>query len=149
MAEALCRNSTMVSLNLECNKIGVSGAEALASYLISQSNKGIPSLRSLRLSYNCIGNEGAISLADAISRSTTLLDLSLKNNQIGVTGLVAIGNSLFQNNTLEAISLFGNNFDSESSKLFYELITQRVPYIGLILDVSCYEVDGTFMVAEA
>lgn len=149
LAQALCRSSTMVSLNLECNKIGVAGAEALASYLIYQADKGAPSLRSLRLSYNCIGDEGAISLAEAVSKSPTLLDLSLKNNDIRVAGLTAIGNSLFQNNTLESLALFGNDFDSPCGKLFADVIEQRLPYTGLVLDVLIYEVDGIYMVAES
>lgn len=149
MAQALLRSTTMVSLNLESNKIGVSGAEALSSYLISQAKSGAPSIRSLRLSYNCILNEGAIALAEALTTSTTLLDLGLKNNKIGMDGLMAIGNALFRNNTLESLAVFGNNFDSTSARLFFDVVTQRVPYTGLLLDVGPYEVDATFLVAEA
>ena len=149
MAQALSRNATIVTLNLECNRIGVAGAEALASYLISQAKKDVPSIRSLRLSYNCIGNEGAIALAEALTISSTLVDLSLKNNGIGPSGLLTLGRALFKNNTLNSFAVFGNDFDSESGKLFYDVLTQRAPYVGLLLDVVCYEVDGAFLVAEA
>ena len=149
LANALTRSVSLVSLNLECNKIGAAGAESLASYIILRAKNGMPGLRSLRMSYNCIGDDGAIALSQALAQTTSLLEISLKNNSIGVGGLVAIGRSLFTNNTLEAISLFGNDFDSkESGKLFHDLLTERVPYIGLVLDIIVYNVDGVYMVAE-
>jgi Ran GTPase-activating protein (RanGAP) involved in mRNA processing and transport len=148
VAQSLSRRDSMVSINLECNKIGVAGAEALASYLIAQAKKGTNSVRSLRLSYNCIGTEGAIALAEALTQTNTLAELTLKNNQIGPPGLLALGEALFRNNTLQVLSVFGNDFETDSGKLFMSVL-ERAPYVGLSLDVLSYEVDGTFMVAEA
>lgn len=61
IAEHMSLNMTLTSLNLECNRIGVQGAEALASYLIVAGNQG---LRSLKLSHNQIGNAGCIAIAE-------------------------------------------------------------------------------------
>lgn len=61
IANALYSNHSLVHLNLECNKIGVAGAEALASNMI---HKGINSLQFLGLSYNFVSNDGAIALAE-------------------------------------------------------------------------------------
>jgi Ran GTPase-activating protein (RanGAP) involved in mRNA processing and transport len=66
LADALFINDRMVSLNLESNRIGVIGAEALASCILKQQQR---SLQYLGLSYNKIGNDGAIALAE-VSRST-------------------------------------------------------------------------------
>lgn len=60
-AEALNINHSLISLNLECNKIGVMGAEALASNLIIKQNR---SLQFLGLSFNEINDNGAIALAE-------------------------------------------------------------------------------------
>ena len=157
LADALSRNSNIISINLECNSIGVSGAEALSSYLILQS-KGASvgagggysnSLRSLRLSYNCIGDEGAIALAEALCVNTSLLTLTLNNNAIGVSGLVALGNALYKNNSLRRLAIFGNEFDSDvSGRLFFEFIQERLRFLDLSLDISVYIVDGVYLIAE-
>jgi hypothetical protein len=61
IADSLTRNYSLRRLNLECNRIGVQGAEALASYLIMCPSRG---LESLKLAYNEIGNEGCLALAE-------------------------------------------------------------------------------------
>lgn len=64
IANALYSNHSLVHLNLECNKIGVAGAEALASNLLY---KGSNTLQFLGLSYNFVSNDGAIALAEVKS----------------------------------------------------------------------------------
>lgn len=61
ISAALYSNHSIMQLNLECNKIGVSGAEALASNLLY---KGSNSLQYLGLAYNFVSNDGAIALAE-------------------------------------------------------------------------------------
>lgn len=61
LSESLRRNTAIRSLNLECNHIGVAGAEALSSYLITVRTAG---LEYLYLSYNEVGNAGCVALAE-------------------------------------------------------------------------------------
>jgi hypothetical protein len=61
LADALMVNETLLNINLECNRIGDIGAEALASYLIT---RGGSSVRFLGLSNNMVGDEGANALAE-------------------------------------------------------------------------------------
>lgn len=61
IANTLYSNHSLIHLNLECNMIGVAGAEALASNMI---HKGVNSLQFLGLSYNFVSNDGAIALAE-------------------------------------------------------------------------------------
>lgn len=70
IANALYTNHSLVHLNLECNKIGVAGAEALASNLLQ---KGMNSLQFLGLSYNFVSNDGAIALAEVSISAFSLL----------------------------------------------------------------------------
>lgn len=144
LADSFAKNQTLESVNLESNRIGVSGAEALASYLIITKGRG---LISLKLSYNEIGNEGCIALAEALTTNTTLKELTMKSNKID-TALVDIGKALSVNNTLENLSLFENDFDQRSGAIFHDLIQHRLPYIGLVLDFEVYVVDGKYMIAE-
>ena len=74
LSDALSRNFTLECINLESNRIGVAGAEALASYIILQQRQmeaitprdqtSRQYLRKLLLSYNIIDNEGAIAIAE-------------------------------------------------------------------------------------
>jgi len=61
LADALCLNESILSLNLECNNIGISGAEHLASYLLLRRKN---SLHSLGLAYNSVGDDGAVALSE-------------------------------------------------------------------------------------
>lgn len=61
LSSALSINKTMVTINLESNKIGDAGVEALASYFLQRKES---SLKSIGLSTNCIGDDGAIALAE-------------------------------------------------------------------------------------
>jgi hypothetical protein len=83
-----------------------------------------------------------------LETNTCLKELTLKSNNIDLA-LSQIGTSLYKNNTLELLSLFGNNFNEKSGKIFHELLANRIPYIGLNLDVKVYIVDGHYMIAEA
>ena len=147
-AQNLGKTELMISLDLECNKIGVAGAEALASYLIVQARAGRKSLETLKLSHNSIADAGAIALSHALTENKSLRCLTLKSNSIGQSGLVALGNTLNTNNTLEYLSLFGNDFNNEVGKQYDSLISDRLPYVGLSLDVKTYLVDGVYNIAE-
>ena len=147
--QSLGKTDVMLSLNLECNKIGVAGAEALASYLIAQSRAGKNTLEVLCLSYNVVSDQGAIALADAIVENKSLRCLTLKSNSIAQAGLTALGDAISKNNTMRYLSLFGNDFSVNAvGKQFNSLIEQRLPYTGLELDVKTYVVDGVYQVAE-
>jgi hypothetical protein len=148
LADSISRNyGNLISLNLECNFIGVGGAEAIASCLIMQSKSNCVGLQVLKLSYNRVGNEGAEALADALKSSTSLVELTLKSNSID-KGLVAIGKALEVNNSIKKIALFGNDFDANSGKVFFDLIKNRLNFLETKIDVSVYIVDGIFHVGE-
>jgi hypothetical protein len=147
-AESLGKTELMVSLDLECNKIGVAGAEALASYLIAMARAGKRSIEVLKLSHNVVADQGAIALSEALMENKSLRCLTIKSNSIGKAGLVALGNALNSNNSLEYLSLFGNDFDNQVGKQYDTLIAERLPYVGLSLDIKTYVVDGVYNIAE-
>jgi Ran GTPase-activating protein (RanGAP) involved in mRNA processing and transport len=152
LAESMYRSSgSIISLNLESNAIGVAGAEAIATFIILQTQDakrfGNKCLRVLKLANNKISNEGATAIADALSTNTSLEEVTLKNNGIS-HGLVAIGKALERNNTLGKISLFGNDFDMESGKIFSDLQTSRFSYLNVSIDIQVYVIDDKYMVAE-
>jgi Ran GTPase-activating protein (RanGAP) involved in mRNA processing and transport len=151
LAESMYRSyGSIMSLNLEGNAIGVAGAEAIATFIILQSQESIKfgkCLKVLKLANNKISNEGAAAMADALITNTTLEELTLKNNGIS-HGLVAIGKALEKNNTLGRLTLFGNDFDMESGKIFNDLQNNRFAYLNISIDIQVYIIDGKYMVAE-
>ena len=67
LAEALKSNSTLQTLKLSGNRVGVKGTMALAEALKSNST-----LQTLELHYNNIGDNGAKALAEALKSNSTL-----------------------------------------------------------------------------
>jgi Ran GTPase-activating protein (RanGAP) involved in mRNA processing and transport len=145
ITNALYSNSSLMYINLESNKIGVTGAEALASNMLF---KGQHSLQFLALSYNFVSDHGAIALAQAIKANTGLKVLTLKNNSIGPLGLAALATALETSTNLEFITLFGNRFDNATGMQYHRLVKQRFPYTQVFIDIDVYVVDGQYMIAE-
>ena len=135
----------LVVLIVCSNHIGVSGAEALALYLIEVPESGI---EVLKLSYNNIANEGFKAFAEALESNRSLRELTLKSNRADEKGIVALGESLYSNNTLQLLTLLGNSFNNNSARLFGELSRDRFPFTGLATDLQIYVVDGEHLVAD-
>jgi Ran GTPase-activating protein (RanGAP) involved in mRNA processing and transport len=85
VATILKENSTIESVHLGNNDIGVEGAKA-----ISEALKGNTSLRRISLCNNSIGNEGGKAIADALQENTSILRIDLNGNQIGNEGAKVI-----------------------------------------------------------
>lgn len=144
LAESLSRNRSLRSLNLERNRIGVAGAEALASYLIMAKNQG---LEELFLSYNEIGNAGCIALSEALQKNSALRELTLKSNKID-EALSDLGRAMERNSSLVKLSIFGNNFDQFSGEIFLSLIEHRFRHLEVQIDIDVSVVDKRFEIAE-
>jgi Ran GTPase-activating protein (RanGAP) involved in mRNA processing and transport len=67
----------------------------------------------LDLSYNEIGNKGALLLARMIKDDSFIENLNLKSNNIGPVGAEAIGKSLSYNSTISKFDISDNNLGEE------------------------------------
>lgn len=153
LATSLASHASLTHLDLERNKIGVQGCEAIASHMILQPTGGAV-LRTLLLSYNEVGDEGAIALAEVIRANRPLSRLTLKNNGINEAGLVKIGQALVHNANLQHLALFGNHFSHHTGEVFVDSLGQGggagagvVPR-QLSMDFRIYCVDETYLAAE-
>mmetsp|Transcript_4842 Transcript_4842/g.6656 ORF Transcript_4842/g.6656 Transcript_4842/m.6656 type:complete len:325 (+) Transcript_4842:44-1018(+) len=106
-------SSPLVMLNLQGNRIGNRGAEAI-SLLLERGS----SLTELDLSANRIGDEGAVALGDALTRNSSLKIINLSENRINQEGAKAFATALKKdaNHTLEALFLGGNRIGSSGTK---------------------------------
>ena len=74
LSSSLRNNYILTYLDLERNRIGPSGCEALATHLLLRSRSGSKiCLKTLLLSYNRIGDEGATALAQVIPPYTSCI----------------------------------------------------------------------------
>lgn len=89
-------------LNLTGNRIGNTGALAIADLL--QSNP-TSSLKHLALARTDIGDEGCLALAAALRVNTSLLSLSLAYNSMTTVSFVGFAQALCVNRTLKSINL--------------------------------------------
>eukprot|EP00475_Leptophrys_vorax_P035500 TRINITY_DN5855_c0_g3_i1.p1 TRINITY_DN5855_c0_g3~~TRINITY_DN5855_c0_g3_i1.p1 ORF type:complete len:726 (+),score=215.69 TRINITY_DN5855_c0_g3_i1:74-2251(+) len=81
---------------------------SMSTMAISTLLSTIKTLRVLQLAENQIDDEGATSLAEALTADTSLSQLKLSDNSIGNDGASAFANLLVQNKTLQYLYLDGN-----------------------------------------
>ncbi len=74
LGEAFKINTSLQSINLDYNDIGVEGAIYLSAALRINN-----SLQSIKLDWNGISNVGAKNLSEALATNYTLLELELKH----------------------------------------------------------------------
>jgi Ran GTPase-activating protein (RanGAP) involved in mRNA processing and transport len=93
-------------LHLRNNSIGLEGAKAFATLFEGKN----PHLSGIDLSYNKIGDKGAILLGNALERNTEtiLAHLNLRNNKIRDEGATALATALLTNTALKHLDLSMN-----------------------------------------
>ena len=100
---ALCRNRTLVTLEL-----GTNGLTDVSARLLGDALKLNFRLQGLSLWQNEITGQGAQCLAEGLQSNSTLLWLGLGSNRIGTEGTWALSESLKSNVTLLWLGLGGN-----------------------------------------
>ena len=109
---ALCKITTLKHLCMSCNPIGelAEGVTAVAKMLVDNKT-----LTKLDLAYCHISSEGAVELAAALCKNTTLNHLDLSDNPIGehVEGVTAVAKMLVENKTLTKLDLRYCHISSE------------------------------------
>ena len=114
LAAALCKNTTLNDLDLSHNPIGehVEGVTAVAKMLVENKT-----LTELYLQDCHISSEGAVELAAALWKNSTLNDLNLDHNPIGehVEGMTAVAKMLVENKTVTKLHLWDCHISSEGA----------------------------------
>jgi Ran GTPase-activating protein (RanGAP) involved in mRNA processing and transport len=109
LVNGIKKNTTITTLKLWGNKIGIEGAKALAGML--EKNETITKLD---LSRNNIGDDGAKALAEALKVNKTITTLHLLYNNIGKDGAIALGRACAGKNIKVD---FGNTKNNDLFKL--------------------------------
>eukprot|EP00191_Tetraselmis_sp_GSL018_P015227 CAMPEP_0177588188 /NCGR_PEP_ID=MMETSP0419_2-20121207/6089_1 /TAXON_ID=582737 /ORGANISM="Tetraselmis sp., Strain GSL018" /LENGTH=692 /DNA_ID=CAMNT_0019078363 /DNA_START=162 /DNA_END=2237 /DNA_ORIENTATION=+ len=117
LAKALQKNTVLLTLDLEGQRIGPLGGKALADALLGNNT-----LRKLNLEGNQIDVDGATAIAAALNCNTALTELNLAGNWIRNGGAKALAETLQRNSSLRSLNLWGNNFGRTGGKAILEAV---------------------------
>ncbi|EGR33186.1 hypothetical protein IMG5_060000 [Ichthyophthirius multifiliis] len=117
MTEHLLENNKLRVLDLTANKISFKGCEAIAKYLLSEYCV----LESLILKSNRTGHYGAKAIAQALSKTKSLVHLDMTYNDIDDNGLKMIAEALESNKSLVSLKLYFNHFGQMALQEFHKL----------------------------
>ncbi len=109
-----------------------------------------PTLTSLDLEFNPIGDEEVKSLACALSTNTTLTSLKLiRSRQIGDEGVKSLANALKNNETLKEIDLCDNEIGDEGFKSLANALKNNETLREVNLDYNRIGYEGAKSLASA
>jgi hypothetical protein len=103
----------------------------------------------LFLSENNIGYEGAIAIAEALKVNAVVTTLWLNSNNIGPEGAIAIAEALKVNAVLTKLKLWGNNIGPEGAIAIAEALKVNAVLTDLRLGANKICGDGAKAIAEA
>lgn len=131
-------NTTILHLDLSCNRISRDGIACIANYLAKN-----PQLQILNLAYNRAEDDGAKSLAEALKSNMSLTTLVLCSNTLTDDGLCALATVLQKGNQyLRQLFIWGNKIGIPAAQAFMELTDGAVPRLMPDdTDVRAYVVD--------
>ena len=126
MAEWGRQNAAIESVDVSSCELGAEGAAVLAPGVAAAP----PSLTELNLAANFITNEGARSIADALTNgaSCALRKLNLETNEIRTEGAEAIGTACAHHSSLTDLSLRDNLLKDEGAVALAAALSHRRPW---------------------
>ena len=114
---AVVNTNTVKALYMEGNGLTAKEASAISNMMTC--------LEKLNLSYNKLGDDGAVIVSEGIMKTNTLRVLDICNNNITSTGDTAIANSLLHNTSLEELSMSLNSLKQCEATAIAQAITNN------------------------
>jgi len=106
-------------------------------------------VRTLDLSRNKIGPEGASALGEALKVNAVVTELELSGNEIGEEGAKAIAEALKVNAVLTSVDLQSNSIRDDGAKAIAEAMKVNAVLTTLRLDGNEIGSEGAIAIAEA
>ena len=111
--------------------------------------KNNTSLTSLNLLGNRIGDDGAKALATALETNTSLTSLELGFNRIGADGATALATALKNNTSLTSLNLLNNDIGDEGANALAAALKTNTSLTSLELGFNGIGADGAKALAAA
>eukprot|EP00808_Paulinella_micropora_P020740 g14005.t1 len=165
-------NSTVQTLNLDCNKIGPDGAKAIGKALevnktlreielgrndiedegaqaIGEALKANKVLQRLNIEGNGIGDKCVAAFADALKVNTSLTSLDFESNYIKQEGAKQIANALEANKVLQTLNIARNNIGDQGAAAFADALKVNTSLTQLCLHNNGIDDAGVTTIAKA
>jgi len=110
-ASGLAGSDRLAVLDLSENRIGCSGAAAIAGAIESAGAR--TALRQLDLGFNRIGDAGAAALASMLTAVPSIAALELERNQVGDEGAQALADAIKATPSIQRLNLNFNKITGE------------------------------------
>jgi len=127
-------------LTLYANEIGDKGIAKLVAAFIKAKEKKLTPIPVLDLSYNKIGDAGAVSLAELVEKCDSVRDLYLEHNVIGNNGAIALAKSLISNKSLVSFSIPENKVEQAGATALLNMLRENSTI--LIADLGGIHIRG-------
>ena len=143
----LSHNSSLTTLIISNSHFSKTNVDSLASILKDHSKC---TLTELWLQDCHISSEGAVELAAALCKNTTLEHLNLSDNPIGehVEGVTAVANMLVENKTLTELNLRDCHISSEGAVELADALCKNSTLKRLYLDGNPIGVEGASSMSD-
>lgn len=132
--------SNLQNLDLSHSGIGASGVQSLHLDWFAD-------LLVLNLSYNEIGDDGAIALAEGLKYSNSLTSLNLEKNEIGDDGLKVLCEPLQEHANIELLNISSNNIGDVGAVAISDCLKNYSNLLSLSIDCNKMCGDGVASVA--
>jgi len=146
LVDFLLENKVLRVLDLRCNELGAVGAYYLGTLLVHTSTLVTLNLSCNRIGEKD-NVQGARALAEGLSENKTLRHLDLNHNELCDSALCQIG-EVIEASSLETLRIFHNRWDQPSSVLFHHLLSSRMRKSKLTADLTTSEVDKRIDVSK-
>jgi Ran GTPase-activating protein (RanGAP) involved in mRNA processing and transport len=149
-------NTTIKELDMSNNKIGVSenlnvvkpdfrtGAEALATFLMKTDCP----LETLKVEWNMIRLDGAVTFASSLRFNSSLTYLDVSYNSLGQQGGEMLGDALIDNKVLRTLNAGGNSFNATACFTICVGIEENYVIRNVVLDNNSIGVQGAKALLE-
>jgi Ran GTPase-activating protein (RanGAP) involved in mRNA processing and transport len=141
---ALASNTSLLKINLHCNKIGDEGVRSLCVAL-----KVNNTLRYINLNGNQISKVGAQFLAEALMINALLDNFSLQSNNVGDVGVQRLCAALKVNNTLRCINLNGNQISKVGAQFLAEALMVNTSLVNITFNSNMIGDKGAQSLCDA
>jgi len=111
IANSLLHSTSLEVLNMNCNAIGQDEAIAIAQAITNNKT-----LKKLYIN-ECEISTGTTAIANSLLHNTALEVLDMSYNAIGQDGVIAIAQGITNNKTLKELSLHGDDTIDEESAM--------------------------------
>ncbi|KPI86683.1 hypothetical protein ABL78_4241 [Leptomonas seymouri] len=123
VGQLLAHTTVVQDVSLAGNTIGFKGAQALQQHLTDFAVLAACPLRSLNLSDNWLGDEGAASVAAIIAADLPVLErLDVSDNQISDVGATAIVTAVLRNTHLRILNCENNRLGAKAVEAVVRLV---------------------------